>query len=279
MKNFTRYTFIVALIVLISMGNETQGLKIKLKKDHTPAINYKDWVEVKGLPAEIDGVKQYYPISVAVSETEDSEETDTVAVIIGSIPLKGLTAKQILLASLVYAQEHFNSDMEEGFLNVNYDSKTCSMILKSTQGTNSNETTYTRIVNLTALDGILEFEVSEIDCRYREKGLIPRTIRMEKLHPERNKRHEELVKEFIGINSLYMVELEKYVASRKNIDSPNFAKLGKTNDPEIGMNEDEVTIILGMPMDKRKSGERKRWIYANDYVVIFTNGKVSKIVR
>ena len=123
------------------------------------------------------------------------------------------------------------------------------------------------------------FSIEDIDCRYKEKGLIPRTLRLEKLHPESNKRHAELVREFVEINSEYLNGMNEYIDSRRDIQSLFFSALSKGGPIEVGMNMDEVVILLGSPLDKRTSGNRTRWMYSNDEVIIFTDGVVSKIVN
>ena len=99
------------------------------------------------------------------------------------------------------------------------------------------------------------------------------------MHPEKNARHAELVKEFVDVNSKYLAQLGDYAKTRKDIKSPNFEKLKKGGSAEIGMTQDEVIILEGAPLDKRKSGEKTRWVYSTEYIIIFTNGKVSKIIN
>lgn len=274
-KLFGAITMIAVALLPLDAG----AFKLKLKKNDGGAIDYASWVAAEGLPGAIDGVAQFYPVSIAVEADDDSAPADTVAIIKGHISTKGLDKKQVFLAAMVYASENFNADEgKEGFEEIDYDGMKFRSLLKTTQGSNSTETTYTRSLQLTAVDGGFDFVVTEIDCRYREKGLIPRTLRLEKLHPDRNIRHNEIVREMVAVNSAYLADMAEYISSRKKISSPNYGKLKKGSVIE-GMNGDEVTIILGPPLNKRKSGERDRWIYSNDYVVIFTDGIVTKIVR
>lgn len=257
--------------------SSTYAFKLKLKKNPTPMTDYTEWIPTQSFPEEIDGVRQFYPVSVGVID-EESGEQDTIAVVRGSVAVSGLTARQVMLAAMVYASDHFDRETQEGFEDIGYDDNRFTVLLKSTQGANANETTYARSLTVTARDGGFDFETSDIDCRYREKGIVPRTQRLEKLHPDNNKRHLSVLKEFIEVNSAYIYALSEYASTRSDIESPNFDKVCKGADVAVGMNEDEVTILLGKPMNKRRSGERVRWIYSNDYVIIFTEGKVSKIV-
>lgn len=242
-------------------------------------IDYASWRASTNLPDTVDGVKQYYPVTVAANSDDTTSTVDTVAIISGHIALNGMDKQQVFLAAMVYASENFSAENEkEGFEEVDYNGLSFRALLRTTQGSNSNETTYTRSIKLTAVDDGYDFIVTEIDCRYREKGLIPRTLRLERLHPDRNKRHNEIVCELVSVNSSYLTQMADYINSRKDISSPNFKLLKKGHVIE-GMNGDEVTIVLGPPLNKRKSGERERWIYSNDYVIIFNDGVVTKIVE
>lgn len=203
----------------------------------------------------------------------------TVAVIRGFIPVEKLTPLQILLAAMVYCSNHFDRGNNEGFEAIDYDDNSFRILLKSTQGSNSTETTYTRNVRIAVREGGFDFTVSDIDCRYREKGLIPRTQPLEKLHPEKTGRHSEIVRELVAVNSAYLDDMARYIATRSDITSPNFDKVKKGSYVSPGMNADEVTILIGPPVNTRHTGNRERWIYSNDYVVIFTDGLVSKIVE
>lgn len=267
------------LVILISAVYpfHSDAINLKLKKEQTPMFNYNSWSSLESLPDKVDGIKQFYPVTL--TETQGKNEGDTIAIVRGTINLPGMEARQVFLASLVYAVENLNPDNKEGFEEIDYDGNTFTVLLKTKQGRNDKETTYTRSLTIKAKKGGFDFETTDIDCQYREKGLIPRTLGLEKLHPDNNTRHNEVAKEFVNVNSAYINSLGEYAATRKNISSPNFDKVKKGADVCEGMNEDEVTILAGVPMNKRKSGDKERWIYSNDYIVVFTNGKVSKIVE
>lgn len=260
---------IIGLTACLLWPSSAEALKIKLKKEATPPVDYTAWADTTELPQEANGVRLYYPMT---------RPEDGAAVIRGSIDVPGLKAGQVFLAAMVYATDNFDRERQEGFESVDYDGRSFVALLKSTQGSNATETTYTRSVKVTARDGAFDFETRDIDVRHREKGLIPRTQALEKLHPESNKRHAELVKELAEVNSAYLHSLAEYAATRKDIKAPNLEKV-KKGLVTTGMNGDEVKIVLGPPLDTRRSGERTRWIYDNEYVLIFTGGVVTKIVE
>lgn len=275
MKNKVKAAVIAAALLATFVGN---ALNIKIGKKDEPMVDYNEWIPQQQWPENIDGAKQFYPITKAVAGADNEEVADTIAVVEGRLQIPGLDARQCFLAALVYASDNFDTEANEGFEEIDYNDLSFKMLLKTTQGRNNTETTYTRSIECSAADGGIGFVVTDIDCKFRDKGIIPRTLRLEKLQPGGNKRHSELVKEFVEVNSDYLNNMASYVSTRKDISSPNFDKLKRKADVAEGMNMDEVTILLGPPLNKRKSGTKYRWIYSNDFVVIFADGVVTKIV-
>jgi hypothetical protein len=45
------------------------------------------------------------------------------------------------------------------------------------------------------------------------------------------------------------------------------------------MNQTEVMLVKGKPTSNRTSNSRVKWMYGNDNVVIFTDGKVTNIIQ
>ena len=243
--------------------------KLKLSKEDRPPVDYTAWADTADIPSEADGMKICYPATDA--ETGHA----TVA---AEFPVSGMTPQQIFMAAMVYAAANFNPENEEGFLEYDYDGNRFAILLKSTQGTNNKETTYRRRLDIAASEEVLRIVASDITARYREKGIIPRTVELESLHPEANNRHKELLSEFSAINTAYLHAMAGYVASRTDIKAGDFSPL-KAGRVMTGMTEDEVIIILGAPLETRRSADKHRWIYSDQTVVIFTDGKVTKFLE
>lgn len=263
---------LISFLITLLTCSYSFALDFKIKKTKNPMINYNEWIPQQEWPSVIDGVHLYFPQTTTLS-------SDTVAVVKDHIVIPELSAKQYFIAALVFATENFDKEAGEEVIAIDYSSFEFDILLKTSRGTNNNETSYTRVMSFKAKDEGLDFTVGEIDCRYREKGIVPRTLRLEKLHPEINKRHAELVREFVDVNSDYIDRLHVYIDSRKDIESSYYSVLSKGGPIEVGMNMDEVTILVGPPFDKRTSGNKTRWIYYNNEVIIFVDGIVSKIVK
>lgn len=260
---------IVTVVASLIVPETALGFKLPGKKDPKPPVDYTEWISIQELPAQEDGVTLFYP---------STEPTDGAAVIKGTIPVKGLDARKVMLATLLYAVNNFDTEADEGLLSVDYDKNEFSAMLKSTQGTNNKEATYTRYLTVKAKEGGFDFATTDVAVRYREKGLIPRTLPLASLHPESNTRHGELVMELTWVNSKYLNDMGAYAVSRPDIVAPNLAAV-KNGKVTIGMLPDEVNILLGPPLEIRKSGEKRRWIYGNETTVIFENGKVSRVIE
>ena len=84
--------------------------------------------------------------------------------------------------------------------------------------------------------------------------------------------------ELTRVNAAYVGEMAKYAESRPDIAAPNLAAV-RNGKVTTGMLPDEGNLLLGPPLEIRKSGEKRRWIYGNEIVVIFEDGKVSRIIE
>lgn len=256
------------LLFSITAVQPVSAFRLKLKSEK-PTVDFAAWVSGIQLP---DTDESGHPIFYPVNNPDDS-----VAIVEGVLPAGNLKDLQAYYAAMVYAISNLDTENGECVMAADNDGLNFTLLLRSTQGESSRETTYTRNIKVTVSDGNLHFRVTAISAKYREKGIIPRTLALEKLHPESNSRHGELVTEFSRINSEYLNGMASYVASREDISvsHPEEIRDGKV---VTGMNADEVILVKGAPFETRKSGERRRWIYGDGSVVIFTDGKVSRVV-
>lgn len=111
MRKITTAAMLTALVLSLA-SNDAWGFKIPGKKDPKPPVDYTEWISIQELPAQEEGVTLFYP---------STEATDGAAVIKGSLPVNGLDARQVLLATLLYAVNNFDAEAEECLLSVDYD--------------------------------------------------------------------------------------------------------------------------------------------------------------
>ncbi len=262
-------TVLIALAA-VALSPDASALKIKFKRTEKPKTDLAQWADSASLPsADSHGRPIFYPVNKA--------DADSAATVTCTLEAGGLPADKIFFAALVYAVDNLNEEAQEQIVSTDYPSRTFTILLHTTQGSSSSETTHNRSLTVTALDGKIQCTTDGISVRYREKGLIPRTVQLDKLHPESSDRHKGLVTEFSQVNSAYVHDMAAYAATRGDISVTHISEIRDRNATE-GMTTDEVKLAKGLPLETRKSGTKLRWIYGNDDIIVFTDGKVSRIV-
>lgn len=257
--------FFIATILVIPP--KAHGLDL-FKKTSDGAFNYTAWIDTANVATSANGHTLFYPIT-------DNEDV----AVRGEITVSGQSSEKIFLSALNYVVDHLDStDGHEQIGEINPDEKSFMVRQFSRQGSNNNETTFTYLTLIKADEGKLLFLNTEIDVKYREKGLIPRTVAFEKLNPATNHRHRELVEQFVNINSKYLFDLASYIPESQNLEVNHWEEISN-KDVVKGMNQFEVKLILGKPITERDNGDRIRWVYPKNYVLLFESGKLSRILE
>ena len=127
-------------------------------------------------------------------------------------------------------------------------------------------------------DGIISFIASDITVEFKEKGFFPRKIKIEKLKPEEKEDHKKIIENFSYLNSKFLQELAKFVNEGNCQEVSHWPEIASGHAVE-GMNETEVLIAVGRPINIRNQRTKAVWMYSNDFVVIFTDGTVSSVVQ
>lgn len=257
----------IFVFFVFAMANQAYGLDIFKKGDNTP-FNYSAWSDTTDLVREVDGRTLFYP------KTSEGE-----AFVSGEIKVPGQSADKIFLAALNYAADNLDAtDGHEQIGEIKPEEKSFMLRQFSHQGTNNNESTFTRLTLVKAENGNLVFRSTELDVKYREKGLIPRTLAFEKLNPATKTRHRELVEQYADINSRYFHDMAAAVPESGKLEVTHWKEIA---DKEVvkGMNRFEAKLILGKPITERDNGDRVRWIYPKNYVLLFTKGKLTRIIE
>ncbi len=257
---------IPVIFAILIATQQAFGLDLFKKKEST-VFDYTAWRDTINQP-QPSGARLFYPATI----------NDEV-LITGEIDIPGLSADKIYLNALNYAVEHLDTaDEHEQIGEINPDNKSFMLRLFSRQGSNNNETTFTRLALVEACDGKLKFTVTQLDVKYREKGLIPRTVAFEKLNPAINQRHHELVDLCVQINAQYFGSMADEIPNSDPVSVTHWDEIIK-KEVVKGMTPFEVKLILGKPVTSRDNGDRVRWIYPNNYVLLFVDGKLSRIVE
>lgn len=180
-----------------------------------------------------------------------------------------------IFANILYTvQQNFDSETEEI---EKTDYKTARISLRRSQADADNAATYNYTIALQITDNIMSFHVFDISVSFKEKGILPRTLAIEKFKPAENQRHKELVQGCVIGISKYIAGLAAAVNAGAAEEVTHWDEIAAAKVVK-GMNPTEVLIIKGRPASERKSGSRLKWMFGNENVVIFTDGLVTSVL-
>ena len=253
---------IIALLTIISIC--TVSAK---EKESSEELNQWAKSELAKYPEVVKGVTVIYP---TMSEDGKLSVSDI-------IDIEGKSQDEIFTGALIFIKNNINPEMEL-IETVDYDSRRFILARKTEQGEGKNTSAYEYIMAFQMADNIISFITYDISAKYREKGIIPIKLELEKLKPQTNERHKELVTEFSYLNSKYLLDMADFIKSNPLPQISHWKEL-KEGTVVKGMNETEVKIIYGRPYSERLTGQRNKWMYEDNTVVIFTNGIVTTIIN
>lgn len=217
------------------------------------------------LPEYVEGVKMYRP-----------EVANESLIISDLVDIKKEKGKQVFLKALMYARERLDDETERIEA---VDFKNNRFTIRGTKAVARKDKpeTYSYVEAFQGSDGILSFSCGDINVHFKEKGLLPRTLKFEKLNPQSNARDREFIEDLSYAFSDRIGDLVKYIYEHPDIviNHENEIIQGKV---VLGMNPDEVRLTLGQPFSEKKTGDRIKWLYENGNSVIFTDGKVTHVM-
>jgi hypothetical protein len=221
-----------------------------------------EWV--KEMPATIDGVTIYRP-------AEDNGKLQ----ISDLVDLPNVSAETIFVNTMVDVKSNFNAEIEE-INKVDYERMRFCLVRSVDDA--DHVATYNYTIAVQTTDGIMTFLVTDISIGYKEKGILPRTLAIEKMKPYKDKRHKELIEQCAVSISKYVNKLASAVTSQTHPAVTHWQDIYQGNVTK-GMNETEVMLVKGRPDSSRQSNARTKWMYGNDNVIIFTDGVVTNIIQ
>jgi hypothetical protein len=225
-------------------------------------VSLADWI--KELPATIDGVTIFRPV-----EDEGKLQISDL------IDMPNTSRETIYVNAMVEIRTNFDSEIEE-FDKIDHEGmRYC--LTRSIYDENS-DATFSYTIAVQAIDNIFSFIVTDISINFKEKGLIPRTVAIEKMKPYKDKRHKDLVEQCAVSISNYINQITSAISSRGKVKLTHWTDIRQGNIVK-GMTPDEVVLVKGRPTSNRQSNSRVKWMYGNENVVIFTDGKVSNIIQ
>lgn len=214
-------------------------------------------------PEEIEGIKIYTPV-----------EDDGNIHISDIVDFNARSRENIFINSLYDLQ--FNLDQtNEQIERIDYSGRRMSIHRKSID--NSKGYTYNYTIAFQTADDMLSFIVYDISISYREKGIVPRTQKIEKLNVSGNRKYFDMVEACLFDISKFIARVSDAVLQNTASEVTFWADL-ENKTVVKGMNPTEVILIKGRPSNIRKTGLREKWMYGNDNVIIFNEGVVTTII-
>lgn len=219
------------------------------------------WVEE--FPESIDGVKIFSPQMengvIRISDLVDFKDRDRDRVFINAL-----------------SDIRSNADgMMEEVENVDVSGRRIKVRRQSPSP--EGDATYNYSVAFQLADDMISFLIYDISISYKERGIVPRTQQIEKLKPKENRRHKELVDGFVVNASKYINRVAEAITADSAQKVTHWTEINNGTVVK-GMNPTEVLMVRGKPSSVRTSGNRIKWMYGNERVVIFTDGLVSTVL-
>lgn len=251
--------YFISLLLLLPLLNLSA-------EEKTGSLSQWTTEELSKYPETVNGIEVFYP---SLDENGKLAVSDL-------LDIPGKTGESIFIGALEYIYDNLDPELES-IESIDYDSHRFIMARKMKQGSGKTSTSFEYILAVQVADGILSFGCYDISAEYREKGILPRKLDIEKLKPQENERHKELFIEYSHLNSKFLRNLAIYISQNK-IDSVSHWDAIKSKKVVKGMNKTEVKLVYGRPISERTTGKRVKWMYADNAVVIFTNDVVSTVI-
>ncbi len=258
-----KIAIVVALISVI-------GLSVSAKIEKEPEKTLVQWSEEQAntKPAIIDGVQIFRP-----NGTDD----DGVVRVNGFVDLPKTSKQQAFTAALISVSNVIDRELEE-IQSIDFDNMRFVFSRQIVDGEGRDEKVYRYTIACQFTDELMTFSCYDVNIEFKEKGIFPRKLDLEKFKPATKKDHAEIVESFSVCNSKVIDKICKDITSSDSIEITHWEQI-KEGYVVKGMNENEVILIGGRPRSVNNSGARTQWIYNNDFIVIFENGIVSNVIQ
>ena len=260
------------LIAFLSLQIQTgnilkKGAKL-FKKEPVEAVDFSAWRDTSDLKKTSEsGLPLFYP--------EGKEDGVTVC---GEISVPGKNALEIFLGALNYAIDNLDVENEiDSIVVMDPGSKSFVVELLTTAGAYSKEASFDRLVEIRGEDGRLVFVNSDITVKFRDKGIIPKTLSFGELNPVTNPRDLNFIEQFADLNSEYLYAMTAGISESGPLEISHWKEI-QAGQVVPGMNKLEVKLVLGLPVAHRENDAVTRWIYPRNLIVLFENGKVQKVI-
>jgi hypothetical protein len=186
--------------------------------------------------------------------------------------------QSIFANSLLWAIENISSKERENLRDINFNTNSFSsnLTLCSEDGSKQKNTYYCKL-KLKVNEGRLVFHISDIMIESTVL-IAKKQTRIEKLQPEKKVAHQDVIDDFVGLESKVLNSLFDYVNTYKlsTISHMDEVKMGI---PVKGMNEDECRLAFGKPQVVLESNGEVQWMYSSSFYIFFRSGNVVSYIK
>ena len=216
----------------------------------------------------LDKTITYYPSSMKDGKMNVSN----------SINFENITSERIFINTMLYVinkAEYGREHIEK----LDVENKQLSVILEIPSNFYSENSTYYQYNNtFRAIGTKLSFTASEMLVKYKNLMGDWKEIPFEDLNPDKKAKHKNYANEHAALNSIYLNDLFLFIKTNQPEKVIHWNNIAEGNIVK-GMNETECLLAIGKPMHIRKNGNQIKWMVNNDFVVIFENNIVIRVIR
>lgn len=226
--------------------------------------------------AIVSAAAQNYSFSDRAQQYSLSDEGDK-KVVTGFVSFSK-NDQTIFANSLLWAIENISPKEHENLRDINFNTNSfnANLILASSEDSRLKNTYYCKL-KIKVNEGRLVFHISDISIESTVL-IAKKVIGVEKLQPEKKAAHQDIIDDFVGLESKVLNSLFDYVSTYKlsTISHMNEVKMGI---PVKGMNEDECRLAFGKPQVVLESNGEVQWMYSSSFYIFFRSGRVVSYIK
>lgn len=263
--NFRLFWTIVSIcICCVSVSG--QGILKKLKKKG----------KVENVETVLDTLAITLPEGVIYYPCLKSDETNWI--VSGTYDFQGKSAEELFVNSLLFAIEQAEAGKEHVLIQ-DISKKSFSLLMQLPSNFYPETKTYYKYANTISVENErITFLATEMHvCSNNLFGDLKETL-FESLQPEKKAKHKNYMNELAAQNSVYLHKLFEYIQTNKPQPISHWEEISVGNIIK-GMNTTECLLAVGKPLHIRKSGNQIKWMVNNDFVVLFENDIVVRVIK
>ncbi len=254
-------------LILFSTVLSALAVQAGKPKDATLAMSLEEWAKVQkaSKPSEIEGVKMYRP------------DYDGEKLSISDMLEPTQKGDRIFENSLLWISANKEAGTHE-LQSLDTDKRRFVVSLHK-YGKEGSVNSFDFDIAFQVADGLVSFYAYDLKANYKFKGLVPKTSRLEKLNHQEKENDANLLEECAWVISNYLKNIEEAIQANEAEPVSHWEEI-KEQEVVKGMNTTEVILAAGKPFSEREGGNGKmKWMFDNNTVVIFSEGKVINVIK